>query len=724
MLKAKKIKILHTTMSLDIGGAETHIVELARYLNNDKYEIMVASNGGVYEEKLAEQGIKHFKIPLYTKNPLKVLASYISLRKLMIREKVDIVHAHARIPAFISGILCRQLGIVIVTTTHGRFKVNWLLRKLSDWGDKSIAVSEDLKAYLIDEYNYSEKDVYLSVNGIDTETFSRRNKRVRGSNIVHVSRLDAETSSACKLLIKNAETLYGLNPELRITVAGGGTEYEGLKHLADEANQKIGSHVIHMLGPVSNIPEVLEDADVFVGISRALLEAMNYEIPVMVAGDPGMMGILQPDMLRRCESHNFTCRGESPLNEKAFMDGLKDALDTEDEDLTWMSSYIREKYSVTRMALAYENLYADLLDEPKQYVIAGYYGYSNSGDDALLDSTCRDIYHNNPKNRITILSNQPIDKTVHYVAESIYRFNLLKVINAIRHSDILIMGGGTLLQDNTSSRSIWYYLAIIGLANTLKKKTYLYANGIGPIRKRFNRWLAKKVANAVDIITLRESSSSEELKALGVDRPYIRVTADPVFSLPFDEERDVNGLLERAGIDLSRPYCTAIFRSWKDDGKFIDKVAEVADYIKRTYDLQILFVPMKHPQDMVVEKQIIEQMEEESSLLVEKCDVQSLVEILGGAKICISMRLHGILYSAIRHVPSLGFSYDVKIDYYTKVLDQPLMPDVECIDPEKAKQAIDTIMSDYEKVVRDLHEKLRIQKDRARDNAILLKNLI
>lgn len=729
MSNLKKVKILHTTMSLDIGGAETHIVELTKYLNNDDYEILVASNGGVYVELLEEAGIKHFKVPLYTKNPFKVLASYFGLKRIIRQENIDIVHAHARIPAFISGIICRRQGKVIVTTTHGRFKVNWLLRKISNWGNKSIAVSEDLKDYLLKEYNYSEEDVYLSVNGIDTEVFKPDSNQVDivGSaakrNIVHVSRLDSETSRVCEYLIELAPDLHKMDSGIRIIVAGGGTELKRLRDAATEVNARLGFTMIDMIGPVSDIPKLLDKADMFVGISRAFLEAMNYQIPMILAGNPGMMGLLSQDMLAACEHHNFTCRDEEPLDRDKLLKALQAGLDSSSADNSWMRTYIEMNYSVAKMAEPYDRLYKDFMNQPRRYVIAGYYGYSNSGDDALLDSTCRDIHNYNNDNDITILTNAAIDRDAHYMARSIYRFNFLKVLSAIRNADILIMGGGTLLQDTTSSRSIWYYLAIIWMANCFKKKTYLYANGIGPIYRPYNRWLTRLIANNIDIITLRENQSGEELKRLGIERPYIQVTADPVFSLPFDEPRDISGYLQRSGIDISKPYCTAIFRSWKDDSQFIDKLALVCDYVKQTYDLQILFIPMKYPSDKKIAGNVMEHMTEESCLLEDKCDVQTLVEIIGSGTLSLSMRLHGILYSALKHVPVVGFSYDVKINYYTSVLDMPLIEDVMNINTDEALEAVDHIMSNYEETKTILEKKLIIQKQESHNNAILLRNL-
>ena len=75
-----KYKVLMTLMGLDIGGAETHVVELSKELKKQGYDIIVASNGGVYEQELAEAGIRHYKVPMNQRNVMKMMKSYM-LRK-------------------------------------------------------------------------------------------------------------------------------------------------------------------------------------------------------------------------------------------------------------------------------------------------------------------------------------------------------------------------------------------------------------------------------------------------------------------------------------------------------------------------------------------------------------------------------------------------------------------------------------------------------------------
>ena len=95
------LKVLMVTMGLDIGGAETHIVELSKELKKQGVDVSVASNGGVYVAELAENGIEHYEVPLHKRSASLMLKSYLRLKKIIKEMKPDIVHAHARIPSFV-----------------------------------------------------------------------------------------------------------------------------------------------------------------------------------------------------------------------------------------------------------------------------------------------------------------------------------------------------------------------------------------------------------------------------------------------------------------------------------------------------------------------------------------------------------------------------------------------------------------------------------------------
>ena len=115
------MRVLMATMQLDIGGAETHIVELSKALARRGVEVFVASKGGAYVKELEEAGIKHFEVALHNKRIGSLTGAYKKLERIILDYKIDVVHAHARIPGFLCGLLQKKHGFRFVTTAHWVF---------------------------------------------------------------------------------------------------------------------------------------------------------------------------------------------------------------------------------------------------------------------------------------------------------------------------------------------------------------------------------------------------------------------------------------------------------------------------------------------------------------------------------------------------------------------------------------------------------------------------
>jgi len=286
----------------------------------------------------------------------------------------------------------------------------------------------------------------------------------------------------------------------------------------------------------------------------------------------------------------------------------------------------------------------------KNILVAGYYGYQNSGDDAILHSICHDIRQLNIETTITVLSNQPKLTKREYNVNSVNRFSLKAVISEIRKSDVVVMGGGSLIQDLTSTRSLYYYLAILWFARFFRKPVMLYGNGIGPINKWFNRPITSYTLNRVEVITLREHLSKEILNKLKVKKPIIEITADPVFNLELDKNVNVNDIYEVENISKDKPIIGVLFRSWSHEDSYVRKMAKVCDKIIEVYDYNIVFIPMKYPADLIVAFEIMKKMKHNAKIIEHRYHEEKLIAFMGDLYLIMSMRLHGLIYGALKHV--------------------------------------------------------------------------
>ncbi|MCQ2552300.1 MAG: glycosyltransferase family 4 protein [Clostridia bacterium] len=368
------MKILMTLMGLDIGGAETHVVELSKELKTRGHEVIVVSNGGVYEEELTSSGIKCYHAPLHKRSISLMKEAYKRLDEIIATEKPDIVHAHARIPAFLCGKLKEKYDFRFVTTAHWVFKVNAILKKLTNWGEKCLAVSDDIKTYLIDNYGIDKNNIFVTVNGIDTNKFHPTNMGInicdefgiddRLPIVVYVSRLDEDRSLVAKQLIKASVDIRSKRKNVQFVIVGGGNDFDNVKALVDEANEKLGEKYIYLTGPRSDINNIVAIADVFVGVSRSALEAMSAGKLVILGGNEGYLGIFDESKLAKAKESNFCLRGCQMPNEELIRDDITRALDLSNQERSNIEAFGRDlilkDYSVKKMVDDYIRCYNSL----------------------------------------------------------------------------------------------------------------------------------------------------------------------------------------------------------------------------------------------------------------------------------------------------------------------------------------------------------------------------
>ena len=374
------MKILLATMSMGIGGAETHILELARELKKRGNDVSLVSNGGEYIKDLEQAGINVFYAPLNSNHPLKMLKSYKILDKILNDNNFDIVHSHTRISSYLLGLLQKKHRFPYVTTDHGAYKVNWILKKMSNWGEYTLAVSEDLKRYLLDNYGLSQDKISITVNGIDTEKFSKNADSSEiteefsvpedSFKILHVSRMDVETTFVTKQLIESAKEIVHLIPNLKIVIVGDGTDFENITDLANKTNEEIGKKVIVLAGKRTDIYKFDAMADIFVGVSRAALEAMSAEKLVIISGSEGYLGIFDEKTLNQAIDTNFCCRGLQDSTVSNLVSDIKCLYEKSDLEKEEMGKFNRnivlENYSVNRMVNDAEKAYKIVLEMHKK----------------------------------------------------------------------------------------------------------------------------------------------------------------------------------------------------------------------------------------------------------------------------------------------------------------------------------------------------------------------
>jgi len=648
------MNLLFTTSRLSLGGAETHILGLAKELTAMGHTVTIVSAGGKLTKQLPI-GISHMTLPLDRKDPLSVVRSLVGLQHILKKEDFSVVHAHARIPAFLCGILQKTLSFRLVTTAHLDFPKK-RLGIFSRWGEKTLAVSQDIKDHLIRVYGLAPDNIAVTVNGIDTSHFSPSPSGGRnGNHLLHVSRLDSDRSLTAFCLVAIAEELRRQFPSFRLTILGEGRDLAALRHVAHKLDPA-GTYLA-VLGGVPDPAPYLREADLFVGVSRAALEAMACGLPVILSGNQGYGGALTPEALPAMAATNLCCRGCPLPTEEGLLREIT-ALLADGDSRVALGAFGRETvlrdYPFARTAADCLALYESLPPRPttrqRGVLLCGYFGYGNTGDEAILSASLAALRREDPARPITVLTAHPRRVARTYGVRVAGRFDPLAILWELMRCETLVFGGGGLLQDESGLPSLLYYTALLRLGRRMGKQVILHAGGIGPLIRPISQRLTAKALRGVEV-TVRDPVSRQRLAAIGFGET-VGSAADPALALkPADGER-VAHLLRRYGLTAGR-YAVLVPR---------EKATAV-------FPLPVGLTPVLIPFFPAEDRGICLAMQKRLpyAVLMEELSPAEIMGVIGEASLVLGMRLHALIFAQRMGVPCQAVGNHPKLTEYQTV---------------------------------------------------------
>ncbi|WP_322924000.1 polysaccharide pyruvyl transferase CsaB [Paenibacillus campi] len=367
-----------------------------------------------------------------------------------------------------------------------------------------------------------------------------------------------------------------------------------------------------------------------------------------------------------------------------------------------------------------------------QIVISGYYGFRNSGDEAVLKSILNSLAQQGEAAGIQIvpvvLSNDPEWTARMYNVRSVHRMKLGEIRALMKESDGLISGGGSLLQDATGPLTIPYYLGIIHIAQWARKPVFIYAQGVGPVQKGFFfKWIRNVFRKSV-YVSVRDQESAALLGRMGLDQSRIAVVADPVMGLPLPDDvgsttspnsssahnyaGEVSGGTGhssaeddriRVAVDSTAPTSSVSdetnvqsvpligisLRFWDKQRRELDGIAAALQQLVRQRRVQLRFLPFHLPEDEQASAYVIERIGELDtsgstiSIAEQVVDPQQMLAEVSRCDLVLGMRLHSLIYAASQHVPLLGISYDPKIDQFLNRLAIEPSGTSESVQPDR-----------------------------------------
>ena len=322
-------------------------------------------------------------------------------------------------------------------------------------------------------------------------------------------------------------------------------------------------------------------------------------------------------------------------------------------------------------------------------LISGAYGMDNIGDEAMLKTIVDQLRSIAPDVSICVLTRTPEATKELYGVDAINTFNIPAMHRRMQLADLFISGGGSLIQNVTSRRSLWYYLHTLSAAKKRSCRVLMYGCGIGPINGKSDIEYAAGILNdCVDCITLREEDSRRLLDEIGVTKPEIIISADLAFSLTPAPDGEVDEFMQGCGMAPEGQYACFGLRPWTDMDSKLDVFADAVRYTYETLGLTPVFILMNHKSDLAVTEKVAGLAGVPHVILprIERPDLA--LGVLRRMKLTTAMRLHAALLSVSAGVPVVGISYDPKVSAFTSYVGSGSSPKLETLSRQELRESI------------------------------------
>ena len=310
----------------------------------------------------------------------------------------------------------------------------------------------------------------------------------------------------------------------------------------------------------------------------------------------------------------------------------------------------------------------------KKILISGYYGFDNFGDEAILGVLINHLRGND----ITVLSSNPEKTGRTHNVNSLNSFNPKLIVERLPKFDMLISGGGSLLQNVTSNKSLFYYCGLINIMASLKKDVVIFAQGIGPVKGFWGKLIVKSALKKCKYITVRDEKSQELLKSWGIESNLV---CDPIFDLNLPTPKRTR----KVGIQLRK------FASLTDE-LFDEIIKQVA---LKFSDREIELICFQDSEDEGISKVFLNKLKKKNPTInaniIKNLTNKEVIEKVSEYDYLIGMRFHACLLGLKYGIKTLAISYDPKVETLAKNANIPYL-------------VMDSKKNDYKKAFEDLEK--------------------
>lgn len=708
------MKIMHLISGGDVGGAKTHVLTLLRELGKEHQVRLVCFIDGPFAEEARKMGIP--TQILRHKNPLLLRKELLELVR---KGSFDLLHCHGSKANVYSAWIRKKAGVCVISTVHSDPRLDYLGRPLANasYGvmnrlalkrrDGWVAVSDAMKKLLISR-GYPGDQIWPIYNGIEfPKNLPHKPRRE------YLDSLGLDWDENCVIFgiaaritpVKDLPTLVRAfsiamrsAPNARLLIAGDGEQRQSVEALAKEL---CPAGTVRFAGWQEDMNSFYHALDV--NVLSSLSETFPYAITegarmycatisTAVGGVPklishGENGFLVEPGDAEAMARHMICLVENSKLRREMGKALYEA--------------VRRDYSVEAMAQRQVGIYESILrrrahQQEGRYgaVICGAYGRGNAGDDSILITMIRQLRREDPDLPICVLSRNPEATAAMTGVSSIQVFNFRAAGKVMKQSALYISGGGSLIQNATSNRSLMFYLASIAQAARSGCKVMMYGCGIGPVAgERYQRMVKKVLERDVDLITLRDPESRETLERFGITGPEVHVTADPVMLMAADQKA-ADRYFAKCGLDPNKKYAMFVLRPWGDAHQKLDEICAAAEYVRGKYGLEPVFFSFEPNRDREINGMAASRLKPVSVVLPPISDGAVLSGVLARMELVVSMRLHALIFACSQQTKIVGISYDPKVSGFMNYLGSDNCVELSSLTAQLLMKKLDSALTE------------------------------
>ena len=356
----RKNNILHISRTMDIGGAERIVFQLSSDLKDEFDSVHVASTGGLWENELAAKGIQHHKIlDIDSKNPLTVLKILTSIRQIIKKNDISIVHTHHRMAAFYIRLLkLVHPKLIHVYTAHNVFNDKLPLYGFALKNAKSVAVGEAVNKNLKEDVGITDSRVIY--NGVILkETDDQVDEIISygGIKLGCIARL-SEQKGLTYLL--DAMSLLTVK-DIRLFIVGDGELRNELENKVKELHLQDS---VTFLGYRKDIVECINSFDfcvlpsVFEGFGLVAIEAFMNSKTLVATDIPGLNEVVT-------NKNGILVPAKDPAALASAIDKLATDETLRQELASQAKKDYEKRFSYPMFLENYRSLYREIQGEPK-----------------------------------------------------------------------------------------------------------------------------------------------------------------------------------------------------------------------------------------------------------------------------------------------------------------------------------------------------------------------